>query len=98
MSLDICATIRDNCIRNCNESHPISTTRIGCLYNCTAMYAACVTGHAVPRMIDDVVTVAADVTQWLQDHPEVVVGTVLVVTIIMVVVAGPGGVLIAVAA
>ena len=70
---------------------------------CNISLKTCITSAALMGLVEEAADVAfeniQDAKAWLAAHPEVVVGTLIIVAAVtMVVVAGPGGALILVAA
>ena len=69
-----------------------------CRLAAVSEYAMCVTGTTIYNTTQDVIEGVEDLGWFLQRHPEIVVGTVLIVGgVTMIAVLGPSALLVAVA-
>ena len=97
-----CEDEQIQCFRRCwrrKPPWPITCKGAGhyafCQSLCLAEYMECLAENALERTFDAL----SDALQWLADHPEIVVGTLIVVAgVAMIVTMGPAGGLILVAA
>ena len=72
--------------------------RQGCRLMCCMTYATCLSGHVIGEVGEEILETAEDVGNYLNRHPEVAVGTLLVIGgVTMIAVLGPSALLVAVA-
>lgn len=83
---DLCESLRDSCLRNnCDiETNPVR--RVLCQMQCEAEYSLC----RVQGLLNKLSDALEEGLDWLRQHPEVVIGAIVVVLGITFIVATGG--------
>lgn len=95
---DRCDEEYEDCCAGCRRKRS-RVARALCYSACMTAYAACLAACAAEATVEAVVDIAEAAAQFVRDHPELVVGTIVIIAgVVLIATTGPGGAIVLVAA
>jgi len=92
-----CLAAYRQCLSRCDLEETTGERQL-CRVACCVSYASCLSGHVIGEVGEEILETAEDAGNFLRAHPEVAVGTLLVIGgVTMIAVLGPSALLVAVA-